>query len=42
MTAVQEMVAGFMQTFAEYPPRQKPAKFNVDNVTKQMYEAGAH
>ncbi len=30
MTAVQELVAGFIGTFKDFPPGQKPAKFNVD------------
>jgi hypothetical protein len=42
VTAVQEMVAEFMKSFKDFPPRQKPAKFNVDDVMKKMYEAGAH
>ena len=42
VTAVQEIVAGFMETFKEFPPRQKPAKFNVDDVMAQMYKTGAH
>ena len=42
VTAVREIVAGFVDTFKEFPPRQKPAKFNVDNVMDAMYETGAH
>lgn len=42
VSAVQEMVADFMGTFKEFPPRQKPAKFNVDDVMKAMYKTGAH
>ena len=42
VTAIQEIVGEFIGTFKEFPPRQKPAKFNVDDVTKKMYEAGAH
>jgi len=40
VTAVQEIVAEFMGTFKEFPPRQKPAKFNVDDVMKTMYKTG--
>jgi arylsulfatase len=42
VTAVQEIVGGFIGTFKDFPPRQKPAKFNVDDVMAQMYKTGAH
>jgi len=42
VTAIQEIVAGFMGTFKDFPPRQKPAKFNVDDVMKTMYKTGAN
>ena len=42
VTAVQEIVAGFIVTFKEFPPRQKPAKFNVDDVMTQMFNTGSH
>lgn len=42
VVAIQEIVGEFMGTFKDFPPRQKPAKFNVDNVMKQMYKTGAH
>jgi len=32
----QTVVKEFVETMAEFPPRQKPAKFNVDDVLKQM------
>jgi hypothetical protein len=32
------MVGRFLQTFAEFPMRQKPAKFNVEDVMKLMSE----
>lgn len=38
----QAMVAGFLKTFAEFPMRQKPAKFNVEDVMKLMSEASAN
>ena len=34
----QAIVADFLKTFAEFPPRQKPAKFNVDEIIKLMVE----
>lgn len=42
VTAIQEIVANFMSTFKEFPPRQKPAKFNVEDVMKTMYKTGAN
>jgi len=27
-----------MQSFQEFPPRQKPAQFNVDAITQMMYQ----
>lgn len=42
VTAIQEIVANFMASFKEFPPRQKPAKFNVDDVMKTMYKTGAN
>jgi arylsulfatase len=31
------MVQKFMMSFQKYPPRQKPASFNVDEFTEMMY-----
>ena len=42
VTAIQEIVGGFMATFKDFPPRQKPAKFNVGDVMAQMYKTGAN
>ncbi len=42
VTAIQEIVGEFIGTFKDFPPRQKPAKFNVDDVMAQMYKTGAH
>jgi arylsulfatase len=42
VTAIQAIVGGFIGTFKEFPPRQKPAKFNVDDVMKTMYKTGAN
>jgi arylsulfatase len=38
----QVIVGNFLQTFAEFPMRQKPAKFNVDDVMKLMTESQAN
>jgi arylsulfatase A-like enzyme len=35
----QEIVASFIGTFKDYPPRQKSASFNLDDVMKTMQEA---
>ncbi len=35
----QVIVRGFIDTLAEYPPRQKPAKFNVDEVVANLANA---
>ena len=40
--AAQAYVGKFLETFKEFPPRQKPAKFNVDDVMKKMYDPGSH
>jgi len=42
VTAVYEIVADSIGTFKEFPPRQKPAKFKVDDVMAQMYKTGAN
>jgi arylsulfatase len=33
---VQELVAEQIQNFVKYPPRQKPASFNLDEVLRQL------
>ncbi len=38
LVPTQVIVGNFLKTFAEYPMRQKPAKFNVDDVIKKMSE----
>jgi arylsulfatase len=41
--AAQSLVARFMATFNEYPPRMKPASFSVEQIVEKMNEniAGA-
>jgi arylsulfatase len=42
---VQWLVAQQIEAFAKYPPRQKPAAFNLDRVMEQLQDAsggGAH
>jgi arylsulfatase A-like enzyme len=36
----QKVVGEFAATFKDFPPRQKPAKFNVDDVLSQMKTSG--
>jgi hypothetical protein len=36
MVKGQLKAAAFLQTFAEYPPSQRPASFNVEGVRKQV------
>jgi arylsulfatase len=42
VTAIQEIVGRFVGTFEQLPPRQKPAKFNVDDIMATMYKSAAH
>ncbi len=37
--AAQGVVAEQIKSFAEFPPRQKPASFNLDGVLEQMRDA---
>ena len=39
LTPAQRFVAEMVSTFENYPPRQKPAKFNVDDVLKNIRDA---
>jgi arylsulfatase len=33
---MQSFVLGMLQTFKEFPPRQKPASFSLEQVLEQM------
>jgi len=35
-------VAQWLQSFQEFPPRQKPGSFNLDNVMEAMMNAGGN
>ena len=35
---IQAFVAQWLQTFKEFPPRQKPASFNLDEVMRKLSE----
>jgi arylsulfatase A-like enzyme len=40
MYPMQALAAEQLQSFAEFPPRQKPAAFNLDSILEQMEDAG--
>ena len=40
MYAMQALVAGQIADFAKFPPRQKPASFNLDAVLAQVTHHG--
>ena len=40
MVPAQAYIGQFLMTFKEYPPRQKAAAFNMDDVLKQLRESG--
>ena len=39
MYGMQGVVAGQIETFMAFPPRQKPASFNLDGVLQHLQEA---
>jgi len=39
LVPAQAYVGEFLQTFQEYPPRQKAATFSLDQVMEQMLNA---
>jgi arylsulfatase len=40
LVPAQEYVGKFLATFKEFPPRQKPASFSIDQVMEKMQQAG--
>ena len=40
LVPAQGYVGKFLATFAEHPPRQKPASFNLDEVMEELQESG--
>ena len=40
MVPAQTFVGEYIATFKEFPPRQKPSKFNVDDALSAMKSAG--
>ncbi len=39
MVPAQAFVARFLATFQEFPPRQKPASFTIDQVMEKLQPA---
>ena len=37
---MQALVARQIENFMKFPPRQKPASFNLDAVMRQLEDAG--
>ena len=40
LVPAQDYVGKFLMTFKDYPPRQKAASFNLDDVMKKLMEGG--
>ncbi len=40
LVPAQAYIANFLQTFQEFPPRQKPGSFNLDHVLAKLQTAG--
>jgi arylsulfatase len=40
LVPAQTYVARFLETFKEFPPRQKPASFSIDQVMEKLQTAG--
>jgi hypothetical protein len=39
MYGMQAIVAGQIEEYVKFPPRQKPASFNLDAVLRQLQDA---
>ena len=39
LVPAQAYVGEFLSTFKEFPPRQKPASFSIDQVMEKMTQA---
>ena len=40
LVPAQSYVYNFLQTFKEFPPRQKPASFSIDQILEKMQQSG--
>ena len=38
LVPTQQYAGNFLETFKEFPPRQKPSSFNLDDVMKKLQE----
>jgi hypothetical protein len=38
----QQYVGKFLASLKEFPPSQRPASFNLDDVLKQLEKPGSH
>jgi arylsulfatase len=41
LVPAQAIVAEFLQTFKEFPPRQKPASFSIDQALEKARQSQA-
>ena len=41
LVPAQVYVGNFLSTFKEYPPRQKPASFSIDQVLEKLQTGGS-
>ncbi|QDU80052.1 Arylsulfatase [Polystyrenella longa] len=42
LVPAQQYAGAFLETFKEYPPRQKPSSFNLDDVMRKLSEGATH
>ena len=42
LVPAQQYVGKFLATFKEFPPRQKAASFNLDDVMSKLKESSGH
>ncbi len=40
LVPAQEFVGNFLKTFKEFPPRQKPGSFSIDQVLQKLQTGG--
>ncbi len=40
LVPAQDYVGTFLQTFRDYPPRQKASSFNLDEVMQKLQKSG--
>jgi len=42
LVPAQAFVGQWLQSFAQFPPRQKPASFNLEQVIQKLTESAAN